>query len=257
MPGMDSQSYVLDVGAADFESRVLKAPSDVLVLVDFWAEWCAPCRQLGPVLEKLAGEANGTMLLAKVNVDEEQQLAQIFQVQSIPFVVAIKGGKPVDAFPGAIPEPELRKFCEELGVQFGGPAPIEDAEIVDAPFPMAKAALQARDAAGFAAQIEGLEEIDEDEDEHTDVQRLLEARAFFAGEIAGEGAAADALRAAHAAWSEGALERALDHLLESLGESKDFGEELARKALVALFVVHAEQEELVRQTRRRMALLLH
>ena len=254
---MTSTSYVYDVGELDFAEKVVDASRDCLILVDFWAGWCAPCRALAPVLEKLAGEANGTLKVAKVDTEQEQRLAQAFRVQSIPFVVAIKDGKPVDAFAGALPEDQLKAFCEDHGAVFGGVAPIVDAEILDAPLPLAKEALKKADVAAFAAQLPALEDIEEDEDEHTDAQRLVEAGAFFRGELPSEGAAAAALQSARASWTEAALERCFDQLLESIGEDPELSEQLARKAVVALFVVHAEQEDLVRQTRRRLAILLH
>ena len=85
-----------------------------LVVVDLWAEWCGPCKQLGPLLDKLAHESNGAWVLAKVDVDANPRIAQLFGAQSIPTVVAIAGGQPVDAFSGALPEPEIRKWLDSL-----------------------------------------------------------------------------------------------------------------------------------------------
>ncbi|PIE22276.1 MAG: hypothetical protein CSA62_13295 [Planctomycetota bacterium] len=257
MRGMNAKSYVYDVSELDFAEKVVDASRDGLVLVDFWASWCAPCRTLAPILERLAEEGHGTLRVAKVDTEKEPRLAQAFRVQSVPFVVAIKDGKPVDAFAGALPEDQLRAFCEDYGAVFGAADSILDAEILNEPLPLAKQALKQADVAGFRAQVEALGEMEEDEDEFRDAERLVEAAAFFCGDLPSEGPAAAALQAAHASWTQGALERCLDQLLESISEDPALAEELARKAIVALFVVHAEQETLVRQVRRRLAILLH
>ena len=102
--------HVFDATAATFEADVIRASMDTPVLVDFWATWCGPCKTLGPILEKLAADYGGAFRLAKVDVDQEQQLAAAFQIRSVPTVVLVKGGQLVDGFPGALPEGELRQF---------------------------------------------------------------------------------------------------------------------------------------------------
>lgn len=103
-----------DVSAADFEQAVIEASKTVPVLVDFWAEWCGPCRALKPVLEKLATEYNGKFRLAKVNSDENQSLAQRYGVRGIPNVKAFVNGELVDEFSGALPEAQVRAFLERI-----------------------------------------------------------------------------------------------------------------------------------------------
>jgi len=103
-----------DVSAADFEQTVIEASKTVPVLVDFWAEWCGPCRALKPLLEKLATEYNGKFRLAKVNSDENQSLAQRYGVRGIPNVKAFVNGELVDEFSGALPEAQLRAFLERI-----------------------------------------------------------------------------------------------------------------------------------------------
>lgn len=102
--------HVFDATAANFEADVIRASVDTPVLVDFWATWCGPCKTLGPILEKLAADYGGAFRLAKVDVDQEQQLAAAFQIRSVPTVMLVKGGQLVDGFPGALPEGELRQF---------------------------------------------------------------------------------------------------------------------------------------------------
>ncbi len=103
-------AFVFDAQLASFEQDVINKSKDTPVLVDFWAEWCGPCKQVGPVLEKLATEYNGAFVLAKVDVDKEQQLASYFQIKSIPTLMLLKDGKIVDGFPGALSETQIKEF---------------------------------------------------------------------------------------------------------------------------------------------------
>ncbi len=104
----------IDVTDATFEQDVLTRSSEVPVVIDLWAPWCGPCRTLGPIIEKVVDETGGAVVLAKVNVDENPQIAAAFQVQSIPAVYAVRDRKAVDAFIGALPESQVRAFVARL-----------------------------------------------------------------------------------------------------------------------------------------------
>jgi putative thioredoxin len=111
---MSNSENIIDVSESDFEYNVLIYSQTVPVLVDFWAEWCVPCRTLGPILERLAKEAAGSFRLAKINVDENPNLARRYNVSSIPMVKAFRDGQIVSEFVGAQPEPRIREFLRAL-----------------------------------------------------------------------------------------------------------------------------------------------
>lgn len=113
-PAPSSSAFVVDVTEQTFQADVLERSLEVPVLVDLWATWCGPCKQLSPVLERLAEAADGAWILAKVDIDANPRIAQAFGVKSIPMVVAVVGGQPVDAFNGAQPEPQVRQWIASL-----------------------------------------------------------------------------------------------------------------------------------------------
>ena len=110
----EASAFVFDVTEETFNNDVALRSRTTPVIVDLWAEWCGPCKQLSPVLEKLANEAAGAWVLAKIDVDANPRLAQAFQAQSIPMVVAIVGGQMVDAFLGAMPEAQIRQWLTQV-----------------------------------------------------------------------------------------------------------------------------------------------
>jgi len=128
-----------------FMTDVIDASMDTPVIVDFWAEWCGPCKQLGPMLEKAVKDARGAVRMVKVDIDKNPELAQQMRIQSIPAVYAFSQGRPVDGFVGALPESKIKEFVKRLA-SAGGPSPIDEA------LEMAKEALAEGDH-GTAANL--------------------------------------------------------------------------------------------------------
>ena len=143
--GGGAAAPVKDVTTANFMAEVVDGSFDAPVIVDFWAPWCGPCKQLGPILEKTVRATNGAVRMVKLNIDENPEIAQQMRIQSIPAVYAFKDGRPVDGFVGALPESQVKQFIQRLGGGKGGSSPVEEA------LTMAKEALQAGDHASAGA----------------------------------------------------------------------------------------------------------
>jgi putative thioredoxin len=110
----DHSPWIVDTTSASFETDVLERSKQVPVVVDFWAPWCGPCRQLGPILETLARQADGRFVLVKLDIEANQEIAALIGVQSIPLVVAFRDGRPVNQFVGVMPEEEIRDWLESF-----------------------------------------------------------------------------------------------------------------------------------------------
>ena len=282
--------HVFDATAATFEDTVIRKSVDTPILVDFWATWCGPCKTLGPLLEKLAADYNGAFVLAKVDVDTEQELASAFQIRSVPTVMLVKGGQLIDGFPGALPEGQLREFLTHHGIAPAEPV-IEDQAVADVAAPLdphaevmrlrkaieaapeqaelkldlALALLQTG-AAGESEQLLDALPANLATDDRTIKAR---ARLGFAAllkdappaEVLHAAIAADPaeLRARHLLGVRqlvaGDAEAGLQQFIEMLQRDRAFGDGLARKSLIDAFRV-IEDEDLVSRYRRRMSSLL-
>lgn len=284
---MSDLPHVFDATTETFEAEVLQKSLQTPVLVDFWATWCGPCKTLGPILEKLAGEYNGGFELAKVDVDKEQQIAAAFQIRSVPTVFLIKGGQIVDGFPGAMPEGQLREFLTQHGVMpaEGGAEPEPEALPLD---PQAEVAAL-RDAIAAepgkdelkldlalallktGAVEEASKLIDALPANLATDDRAIRARARldFANALK-DAPAAPALAARLQADGNdlearyllgihhllgGEDEAALEQFIEMLRIDRSFRDGLPKKALIDAFRV-IEDEDLVGRFRRRMSSLL-
>jgi len=287
---MEGSTHVFDATLASFEQDVILKSKQVPVLVDFWAEWCGPCKSLGPVLEKLAGEFAGGFVLAKVDVDKEQQLAGYFQIKSIPTVMLLRDGQIVDGFPGALPEGQLREFLQHHGVHPAANEPVEaEGEATgEKPDPHVEVlrlraeaqaaperdelkldlalALLATGATGEAKQLldalpANLSTDDRAIRAHASLgfhALLADAppRATLDAAIAADPAD---LRARHLLGVrlllEGEQRAGLEQFIEMLRQDRNYGDQLAKRSLIDAFRV-VEDADLVSATRRRMASLL-
>jgi putative thioredoxin len=293
-PAATPSAYVKDVGIETFEADVIAASREAPVIVDFWAPWCGPCKQLGPLLEKVVNEAKGAVRLVKINIDENQEIARQLRIQSIPTVYAFKNGQPVDGFMGAIPESQLRAFVQHLT---GGEAGHDHADEVLA---MADEAFAAGDI-GEAAQAYAHVLQDEPgnpkavaglarcylksgdlERARTTLQlvrpdgatdeaiRAIEAelklreQAADVGDTAGLRAKLEADPNDHQARYDLALaldakgdrEGALNELLESVRRDRKWNDEAARKHIVTLFEALGPADPLTLAARHKLSSIL-
>ena len=147
-PSSGAAGLIKDGSTESFMADVIEASAQAAIIVDFWAPWCGPCKQLGPALEKAVAAAKGAVRLVKINVDENQELAAQMRIQSIPAVYAFKDGRPVDGFVGALPEGQVKQFVQKLASL--GPGGGEAVSPVADALALAKSAQQAGDMARAA-----------------------------------------------------------------------------------------------------------
>ena len=247
----DPVTAIFDVDDADFERRVIERSAELPVVVDFWAEWCGPCKQLTPVLERAATARAGKVELAKVDVDRNQRLQALFRIQGIPAVKAFRDGRVASEFTGALPPAEVERFFDAL-------VPSEADELA---------------GGGDEASLRRALELDPDHatarrelgklllqrGETGDALELLEA---VPGDFVAEGLVARArlqddpdLEAAFEAWDAGDPATALERLQEALADPER--RDLVRRVMVAIFTELGAEHPLAREHRRRLSAALN
>ncbi|MFF0437078.1 tetratricopeptide repeat protein [Streptomyces sp. NPDC004327] len=279
-PAVTPSALVIDVDEAGFEREVLQRSAEVPVVIDFWAEWCEPCKQLGPLLERLAVEYNGRFLLAKVDVDANQMLMQQFGIQGIPAVFAVVAGQALPLFQGAAPEAQIRATLDQLiqvgeerfgltGLQVdaGADAAAGDADAVPAgPYDaLLEAAMSALDAGDMAGAVQAYKNVLADDPEHPEAKLGLAQAELLArvqdmdpaevrrnaadnpADVAAQIAAADLdLVGGHVSDAFGRL---VDTVRRTFGEDRD----AVRLRLLELFEVIGPEDPRVISARQALA----
>lgn len=285
-----TSKFVVELSQDQFESEVVERSHATPVLVDFWAPWCGPCHSLSPVLERLADEYAGAFLLAKVNTDENPDLALSFQIRSIPQVVLFQEGKAVDRFAGAIPEAEVRRFlkpcCPTEGDKLFSRAQgklesgrneeakglleqVIDREPQHSPARLALARLLIGEQLPEQARLH-LQAIPFLADEKEAADRLEQVVGFQADceEAGGQASLRKTLESApqdlearlalaSCLVAAGRYREALEEFLAVVARDKHFREDSARKAMLAVFSLVGERSELAEEFRGRLARTLY
>jgi len=255
---------ISDVSESRFAEQVVERSRTVPVVVDFWAEWCGPCRTLGPALEQAVRAREGDVELAKVDVDSNQQLAASFGIRGIPAVIAFRDGQVVDQFTGAIPPAQIEAFLDRIV-----PSPAE--ELADAGDEQSlRRALELDSShAGAATGLGRILLARGDRDEAVDlldrfpndflaVGLLARAQLEAAAASNGDRTAADELGAAFAAWDAGDAESALETLQAAIAAEYDAERrDLLRRVMVAIFTELGPGDPLASEHRRRLAAALN
>ncbi len=282
---MAESAFVVDVTEQNFQRSVIEESHQRPVLVDFWADWCAPCRMLGPLLDSIADSYQGKLLVAKINTEEQQALASQFGIRSLPTVKLFRNGAPVDEFMGALPEAEIRGFLDkhlpresdsflsqadqlmaqgdlEQAGSLVAKALHDDPENSRAGLAMAR--LQAAQGDYDAAE-QSLNKLPLDEQSNDEVQ-LLRARLGIGRSLIGapEQAALEQRLADNADDSEARhqlalrqavaedFENALENLLTLLRKDRQYGDDAARKSMLQIFELLGAGNELVGRYRAKM-----
>ncbi len=291
-PGAQS-GFVIDVTDETFNTDVLARSRTVPVILDLWADWCGPCKQLSPILEKLATESNGAFVLAKVDVDANPQLSEALQVQSIPMVAVVIDGQLIPGFLGALPEAQVRQFldqvmqaAEQLGMRSGnGAGPATDARDGEPGAADGLAAGYSEEFAGpggdvFTEAQEAMERGDMDTAAaafekvlaaspgdplatmglgQVNLIRRVESYDQAAARRDAEQRPGDALAQAKMADIDvamGRIDGAFDRLLDTIGRTSGEERDKARRHLVDLFAIFPPKDQKVAKARARLSSLL-
>lgn len=284
-------NWVTDSTTQGFAVDVVKASQERLVLVDLWAPWCGPCKQLGPTIEKVVNSAEGAVSLVKIDIDQNPEIAQALRVQSIPAVFAFKDGQPVDAFMGALPESQIKEFIEKnLGEAIGssptelameeGRAALEqdntegaltafaeileiDPENVEAKAHLARVYIKLGEVEAARTLLETIEEAD---------QGATYVSAAFAALSIAENATNEAdlapmeekvanepdnhqarLELATALVGAGSYHAGGDHLLEIIKRDNEWNDQAARKELLKIFEALGPMHDISKDLRRKLS----
>lgn len=265
VPAVPTSQYVIDVTEATFQAEVVERSAQVPVVLDFWASWCEPCKQLSPVLEKLAEEGEGSWILAKIDVDANQRIAQALQVQGIPAVKAILQGQIVAEFTGVQPEQELRGFLQALVEAAGGALPEGAGPPEDPRIEQAEDALAEEDYDGAIALYEA---VLADQPAHPlAADALRQVRLMQRVGDVDDAAVHQAVTAADAApddvelqctaadleVADSKFDSAFARLLNVVRTGEDDARDRARTRLIELFAIVGDAEPAVKSARRGLA----
>lgn len=285
-----NEQTVVDVNQSNFEEIVLNAPDERVIIVDFWAPWCSPCRMLGPILEQVVASFHGEVVLAKVNVDENQSLAMQYRVQGIPAVKFFQGGKVVDEFTGALPEQDIQRRLESFvstqsderltkaqSFWDGGALDLAEAQYkeilkddpgqVDAKLALAKIQLEKHE---LTKAYEYAKSIEIGEKHHEEAQGIMNHISFLkeCGEDtsktelkkkleADEGDLDARYHLACCYAAEEEYQLALEEFLTVLKKDKKYKDGAAKDAMVRIFTIIGQRSQLADDYRDKMEWLLY